>query len=152
MLYFSLFKQCIYPKKQHVKRSDVSAFAVSRYHMPENTVNRVEGINQVSQTLVCGVLVCLLSELCNLDMCRQPNACEEAELEVRRLQDLEMEETRRREEQLEKARVRGRQALRREQLVQVSNEQIHTSVYLLMTPPDFTTVSNTFNQQQDKQH
>ncbi|XP_028276388.1 centrosomal protein of 295 kDa isoform X2 [Parambassis ranga] len=85
--------QCIYPKKQHVKRSDVSAFAVSRYHMPENTVNRVEDTNQ-------------------------PNAHEEAELEVRRLRDLEMEETRRREEQLEKARVRGRQALRREQLVQ----------------------------------
>lgn len=38
---------------------------------------------------------------------------------MRRQQDLEEEGRRRREEQLEKAHVRGRQALRREQLLQV---------------------------------
>ena len=53
-------------------------------------------------------------------MCPQVNAHEEAELEVRRQQELQREETRRREEQLEKARIRGRQALKREQLVQVT--------------------------------
>lgn len=40
-------------------------------------------------------------------------------MEARRLQDLQKEERRRREEQLEKARLRGKQALRKEQLVQV---------------------------------
>lgn len=58
-------------------------------------------------------------ELSNLYKCLQLNAHEEAELEVRRLQDLQREEKRRREEQLEKARLRGKQALRREQLMQV---------------------------------
>lgn len=52
-------------------------------------------------------------------MCLQPNAHEEAELEVRRLQELQREEKRRREEQLEKARLRGKQALRMEHLEQV---------------------------------
>lgn len=52
-------------------------------------------------------------------MCLQPDAHEGAELEVRRLQDLQREDTRRREEQLEKARLRGKEALRREHLVQV---------------------------------
>lgn len=52
-------------------------------------------------------------------MLLQPNAHEEAELEVRRLQGLQKEEERKREEQLEKARLRGKQALRKEQLVQV---------------------------------
>uniref|UniRef100_UPI0037E8AC82 centrosomal protein of 295 kDa n=1 Tax=Semicossyphus pulcher TaxID=241346 RepID=UPI0037E8AC82 len=61
--------------------------------MPENTVDREE------ETM-------------------QPNAHEGAELEVRRLQDVQREEQRRREEQLEKARLRGKQALRREHLVQ----------------------------------
>lgn len=40
-------------------------------------------------------------------------------MEGRRLQDLQKEERRRREEQLVKARLRGKQALRKEQLVQV---------------------------------
>lgn len=52
-------------------------------------------------------------------MCRQPNAHEEAEVELKRMQDLELEEMRRREEQLEKAHLRGKQALRREHLEQV---------------------------------
>lgn len=60
-----------------------------------------------------------MSVTSNLWIDLQPDAHKEAELEVRRLQDLQREEKRRREEQLEKARLRGRQALRREQLVQV---------------------------------
>ena len=57
----------------------------------------------------------------NLYLCHQPSAHEGAELEVRRLQDLKKEEMRRREEQLEKARLRGKQALRREHLEQVNS-------------------------------
>lgn len=86
--------QDVAPKKPHVvKRSDLNVFAATRYHMPENTVEK-EAETQ------------------------QPDAREEADLEARRLQDRQREEQRRREEQLEKARLRGRQALRREQLVQ----------------------------------
>ncbi|XP_059187082.1 centrosomal protein of 295 kDa-like [Centropristis striata] len=86
--------QCIDTKRPHlVKKSDVSAFAATHYHMPESSVDREEGTEQ-------------------------PNAKEGAELEARRLQDLQREEGRRREEQLEKARLRGKQALRREHLVQ----------------------------------
>ncbi|XP_047247380.1 uncharacterized protein cep295 isoform X2 [Girardinichthys multiradiatus] len=86
--------QDIDPKKPHVvKRSDLNAFAATHYHMPESTVEK------------------------ELDTV-QPDAREEAEVEARRLQDLQGEEQRRREEQLEKARLRGRQALRREQLIQ----------------------------------
>ncbi|XP_065816078.1 centrosomal protein of 295 kDa [Labrus bergylta] len=86
--------QNIDAKKPHVvKKSDVSAFAATHYHMPESTVDREE------ETM-------------------QPDAHEGAELEVRRLQDLQREEQRRREEQLEKARLRGKQALRKEHLVQ----------------------------------
>ncbi|MED6272438.1 hypothetical protein CHARACLAT_030390, partial [Characodon lateralis] len=86
--------QDIDPKKPHVvKRSDLNAFAATHYHMPESTVEK------------------------ELDTV-QPDAREEAEVEARRLQDLRGEEQRRREEQLEKARLRGRQALRREQLMQ----------------------------------
>ncbi|XP_063763010.1 centrosomal protein of 295 kDa isoform X1 [Eleginops maclovinus] len=81
-------------KKPHVvKKSDVSAFAATHYHMPESAVDRE------AET-------------------EQPSAQEGAELEGRRLQDLKEEEMRRREEQLEKARLRGKQALRREHLVQ----------------------------------
>nr|XP_040030601.1 uncharacterized protein cep295 isoform X2 [Gasterosteus aculeatus aculeatus] len=76
-----------------VKKSDVSAFATTHYHMPEHTVDREADT-------------------------KQPNAHEGAELEVRRLQDLEREERRKREEQLEKARLRGNEALKREHLVQ----------------------------------
>ncbi|MEQ2269998.1 hypothetical protein XENORESO_013503 [Xenotaenia resolanae] len=86
--------QDIDPKKPHVvKRSDLNAFAATHYHMPESTVEK------------------------ELDTV-QPDAREEAEVEARRLQDLQGEEQRRREERLEKARLRGRQALRREQLMQ----------------------------------
>lgn len=52
-------------------------------------------------------------------MCLQPNAHEEAEVELVRLQQMEMEKMRRRAEQLEKAHLRGKQALRREHLEQV---------------------------------
>ncbi|RVE65180.1 hypothetical protein OJAV_G00134060 [Oryzias javanicus] len=81
-------------KKLHVaKRSDAGAFASTRYHMTESAVDR-----EAEST--------------------QPDAREEAELEARRLLHLEQEERRKRAEQLEKARLRGKQALRREQLVQ----------------------------------
>ncbi|XP_073340063.1 uncharacterized protein cep295 isoform X3 [Pagrus major] len=81
-------------KKLHVvKKSDVSAFAATYYHMSGGTVDR------------------------EVDM-EQPDAHEGAELEARRLQELQREEKRRREEQLEKARLRGKQALKREHLVQ----------------------------------
>ncbi|XP_014863365.1 PREDICTED: centrosomal protein of 295 kDa-like [Poecilia mexicana] len=86
--------QDIDPRKSHmVKRSDLNAFAATHYHMPESAVEK---------------------EL----EAAQPDARLEADLESRRLQELQREEERRREEQLEKARVRGRQALRREQLEQ----------------------------------
>ncbi|XP_034556597.1 centrosomal protein of 295 kDa isoform X2 [Notolabrus celidotus] len=86
--------QDIDSKKSHVvKKSDLSVFAATHYHMPESTVDREEDTVQ-------------------------PDAHEEAELEVRRLEDLQREKQRRREEQLERARLRGRQALRREHLVQ----------------------------------
>ncbi|KAM4742446.1 uncharacterized protein cep295 isoform 3-T3 [Anableps anableps] len=91
---FPLVCEDIDPRKPHVvKKSDLNAFAATRYHMPESAVER---------------------ELETV----QPDAREEADLEARRLQDLQREEERRREEWLEKACVRGRQALRREQLVQ----------------------------------
>ncbi|KAK2913060.1 hypothetical protein Q8A73_007173 [Channa argus] len=80
-------------KTRVVKKFDVSAFADTHYHMSENTVDR------------------------EVDT-QQPNAHERAELELRRLQDLQKEEKWKREEQLEKARMRGKQALRREQLMQ----------------------------------
>ncbi|XP_028320737.1 centrosomal protein of 295 kDa [Gouania willdenowi] len=76
-----------------VRRSDVNAFSSTRYHMPESTVEREDGT-------------------------QQPDAHKEAELEARRLDDLQKEEKRRRKEQLEKAQLRGREALRREQLEQ----------------------------------
>ncbi len=118
-----MLKQNIDSKKPHVvKKSDVSAFAATHYHMPESTVDREVDTKQVSPPTIvkpCGLLVPLLSELSNLYICLQPNAHEGAELELRRLQDLQREERKRREEQLEKARLRGKQALRREHLVQV---------------------------------
>lgn len=60
-------------------------------------------------------------------LCLQPNAHEEAEVQLKRLQDMDVAQLRRREEQLEKAHLRGKQALRREHLEQVnvpSGEQI----------------------------
>lgn len=78
----------------------------------------------------------LLAELSNLFMSPQPKAQEGAELEVRRLQELQREEKRRREEQLEKARLRGMQALRREHLAQVQHpcdlKRRHLFVLLLL--------------------
>ncbi|XP_062241675.1 centrosomal protein of 295 kDa isoform X2 [Platichthys flesus] len=82
-----------YKKPHVVKKSDVSAFATTHYNMPESTVDREEDTQQM-------------------------NAHEAAELEAMRRQELQRDELRRRGEQLEKARARGRQALRREQLVQ----------------------------------
>ncbi|CAB1349136.1 unnamed protein product [Coregonus sp. 'balchen'] len=67
-----------------VKKSDVDAFSVTHYHMPETA----------------------------------PKAWEVAEEEARHLQELGQEEQRERQEQLEKAHLRGNNALRREQLTQ----------------------------------
>uniref|UniRef100_UPI003AAB0394 uncharacterized protein cep295 n=1 Tax=Centroberyx gerrardi TaxID=166262 RepID=UPI003AAB0394 len=81
-------------KKRHVvKKFDVNAFAATHYHMPEATVDREADTTQ-------------------------PDAREGAEQEVRRLQELGREAEQEREEQLEKARLRGKHALRREQLMQ----------------------------------
>lgn len=60
-------------------------------------------------------------------MCLQPSALEEAEVELERLQQMEMEKMRRKEEQLEKAHLRGKQALRREHLEQVQLSQWRTN-------------------------
>ncbi|CAB1348080.1 unnamed protein product [Coregonus sp. 'balchen'] len=81
-------------RKLHaVKKSDVDAFSVTHYHMPETAVDR------------------------EVDTA-QPNAQEVAVEETLRLQELGQEEQRERREQLEKARLRGNHALRREQLTQ----------------------------------
>uniref|UniRef100_A0A1A8JVF2 Uncharacterized protein n=1 Tax=Nothobranchius kuhntae TaxID=321403 RepID=A0A1A8JVF2_NOTKU len=86
--------QNIDPKKPRTgRRYDPSFFANTYYHMIESTAETEAEAIQI-------------------------NAHEEAQLEARRLQGLQEEETRRREEQVEKARLRGRQALRREHLVQ----------------------------------
>ncbi|XP_038830345.1 centrosomal protein of 295 kDa-like isoform X3 [Salvelinus namaycush] len=74
-----------------VKKSDVDAFSVTHYHMPETAVDREVDTAQ---------------------------AWEVAEEEVRRLQELGQEAQRERQEQLEKARLRGNHALRRERLTQ----------------------------------
>ncbi|XP_034024440.1 centrosomal protein of 295 kDa isoform X2 [Thalassophryne amazonica] len=76
-----------------VKKSDVSAFAMTHYHMPETTVHRVVDIQQI-------------------------DAHVEATLELRKLEDLKEKAEREKEEQAEKACVRGKQALRKEQLMQ----------------------------------
>ncbi|XP_029571492.1 mucin-12 isoform X3 [Salmo trutta] len=81
-------------RKLHaVKKSDVDAFSVTHYHMPETAVDR------------------------EVDTA-QPNAQEVALEEMQRLQELGQEEQKERREQLEKARLRGNHALRREQLTQ----------------------------------
>ncbi|XP_075892081.1 centrosomal protein 295 isoform X3 [Nelusetta ayraudi] len=86
--------QSVETKKQHVvKKIDLNAFATTHYHMSEGTVEREVESNE-------------------------PTAQEGAELEVRRLEELQEEEKRRRREQLEKARHRGMQAMRREHLTQ----------------------------------
>ncbi|XP_062328757.1 centrosomal protein of 295 kDa isoform X2 [Osmerus eperlanus] len=76
-----------------VKKSDVDAFSVTHYHMPETAVDR------------------------EVDT-RQPSAQQLAEQEMRRLQELAQEEQAEHQEQLEKARLRGNHALRVEQLTQ----------------------------------
>lgn len=86
--------QSVETKKQHVvKKIDLNAFATTHYHMAEGTVEREVESNE-------------------------PTAQEGAELEVRRLEELQEEEKRRRREQLEKARHRGMRAMRREHLTQ----------------------------------
>ncbi|XP_029923683.1 centrosomal protein of 295 kDa isoform X3 [Myripristis murdjan] len=81
-------------KRAHiVTRSDVSTFSATHYHMPEAAVDREVDSAQL-------------------------NAQEAAEQEVRRLQELGREAEQEREEQLEKARLRGKHALRRELLMQ----------------------------------
>lgn len=108
-------------KPQLVKRSDLNVFAATRYHMPETAVEKEpEAVQVRSLTPSKGRLQLLLSHFIHTCFCLQPDAKQEAELEARRLQDLQREEKRRREEQLEKARLRGREALRREKLAQVS--------------------------------
>lgn len=48
-----LFKQNIDSKKPHVvKKSDVSAFAATHYHMSERTVDREEDPKQVSLLII----------------------------------------------------------------------------------------------------
>lgn len=59
--------------------------------------------------------------------CLQPDAHEEAETELKRLQEMERDESRRREEQLQKAHLRGKQALRREHLEQVQCSRWRTT-------------------------
>ncbi|KAL0973354.1 hypothetical protein UPYG_G00202380 [Umbra pygmaea] len=76
-----------------VKKSDVAGFSVTHYHMPETAVDR------------------------EVDT-KQPNACELAMEEAERLQELGQESLREKQEQLEKARLRGNHALRKEQLTQ----------------------------------
>uniref|UniRef100_A0A3B5QT89 Centrosomal protein 295 n=1 Tax=Xiphophorus maculatus TaxID=8083 RepID=A0A3B5QT89_XIPMA len=108
--------QDIDPRKSHmVKRSNLNAFATTRYHMPESAVAKEPEALQVRELLL---LLVLMSANSKLWSSLQSDARLEADLESRRLQELQREEDRRREEQLEKARVRGRQALRREQLEQ----------------------------------
>ncbi|XP_064841246.1 uncharacterized protein cep295 isoform X1 [Oncorhynchus masou masou] len=86
--------ESIESRKLHaVKKSDVDAFSVTHYHMPETAVDRE-----------------VYTE--------QPNAQVAALEEMQRLQELGQEEQRERREQLEKARLRGNHALRREQLTQ----------------------------------
>ncbi|XP_046891880.1 centrosomal protein of 295 kDa isoform X2 [Hypomesus transpacificus] len=76
-----------------VKKSDVDAFSVTHYHMPETAVDK------------------------EVDT-RQPSAQQQAEQEMRRVQELAQEEQVERQEQLEKARLRGNHALRVEKLTQ----------------------------------
>lgn len=128
-MFFLIFKQNVDTKKPHVvKKTDVSAFATTHYHMPEGTVDREVNSKQVSflnilYILPSGLFVLLLALYYSMYICLQPNAQEAAELEVRRLEELQKEEEKRREEQLEKVRLRGMQAMRREHLTQVQIPQ-----------------------------
>ncbi|KAJ7990628.1 hypothetical protein DPEC_G00302360 [Dallia pectoralis] len=80
-------------KRAPVKKSDMDGFSVTHYHMPETAVDREADTEQ-------------------------PNACELAVKEAQRLQELGQEDQRERLERMEKARLRGNHALRREQLTQ----------------------------------
>lgn len=52
-MFLFLFKQNIDNKKPHVvKKSDVSAFAATHYHMSERTVDREEDPKQVSLLII----------------------------------------------------------------------------------------------------
>ncbi|XP_061639152.1 uncharacterized protein cep295 isoform X2 [Phyllopteryx taeniolatus] len=79
-------------EKLHVgKKSDVSAFAFTRYHMTAATVDRA-----VDTQLT--------------------DAHEGAELEMKRLQDFQRDDERKRAERMETARLRGKSAMRKEHL------------------------------------
>lgn len=80
-------------KSHVVKKCDASSFAATHYHMPETLVEKETPTSQ-------------------------PSACVEAEQEVQRMTLMQRQEEQKREEQQEKARLRGREALRREQLLQ----------------------------------
>lgn len=80
-------------KAQHVvKKCDAHSFAATHYHMPETLVDK--------------------------ETISKPSASVEAEQEVQRITLVQRREEQTREERLEKARLRGREALRREQLFQ----------------------------------
>lgn len=129
MYVFLILKQNVDTKKPHVvKKTDVSAFATTHYHMPEGTVDREVDSKQVSFLIILcippsGLSILLLTLYYSMYIGLQLNAQEGAELEVRRLEELQKEEKRRREGQLEKARLRGMQAMRREHLTQVQIPQ-----------------------------
>ncbi|MCI4382953.1 hypothetical protein PGIGA_G00020750 [Pangasianodon gigas] len=75
------------------KMSSMEHYSITHYHIPETAVDRE------TDTV-------------------QPDAQEAAALEARRLEELEKEEARDRQEQLERARLRGDHALRKEKSIQ----------------------------------
>ncbi|XP_061733489.1 centrosomal protein of 295 kDa isoform X3 [Nerophis ophidion] len=82
----------IVPEKPHlVKKCDVNAYAFTHYHMPATAVDREEDIPQTS-------------------------AHQGAELAMKNLEDLQRDNEKKRVEQHEKARLRGKSALRKEHL------------------------------------
>lgn len=101
--------------------SDVNAYATTYYHLAGRLVDReVDQIKVELLNIELRVILALIFlKNCLIHMCLQPNAHEEAEVQLERLQQLEMERMRKREEQLEKALLRGKQALKREHLEQV---------------------------------
>ncbi|XP_046711760.1 uncharacterized protein cep295 isoform X3 [Silurus meridionalis] len=82
------------------KMFNVEHYSVTHYHIPETAVDRE------TETV-------------------QPGAQEAAALEARRLEDQEKEETRDRQEQLERARLRGHHALRKEKDIQNNARMLH---------------------------
>ncbi|XP_061828477.1 uncharacterized protein cep295 isoform X4 [Nerophis lumbriciformis] len=82
----------IVPEKPHlVKKCDINAFASTHYHMPATAVDREEDNPQTS-------------------------AHEGAELAMKNLEEFQRDNERKRVEQHEKARLRGKSALRKEHL------------------------------------